>query len=253
MRSSSARQLDRIVARSPDHLVITGDLLDRWQPALLDPSLDALGERGLLAADRVTILHGNHDLASSGGHPREPGDLRRLALRFWDPPPVLALRRRRFYRRIEARAPGAAAPGPFLKPLANGVALAVVDTVPFPWRRCRFAAARSASITLEGRFGRRRSTGCRGCRLTRPLVLLTHHYPLEIPPYQWRKPHAVRPPRHRGRRGWIGGGSWCRWRSGNRRSRALLVGRGDRRRHGGAVRPRPPRPSSIGIAASPLA
>ena len=44
------RRLDRIAARPVDHLVITGDLLDRWQPALLDTALDALASRGLLAA-----------------------------------------------------------------------------------------------------------------------------------------------------------------------------------------------------------
>ena len=63
------RQLDRIAARNPDHLAITGDLLDRWQPALLERALDALKARGLLDAERLTLLHGNHDLASSGGHP----------------------------------------------------------------------------------------------------------------------------------------------------------------------------------------
>lgn len=94
-----ARQLDRIVARRVDHLVITGDLLDWWDPALLDRALDALAERNLLAAPALTLLHGNHDLASSGGHPRRRADLRRL-VRFWDPPPLIAARRVEHHRGI---------------------------------------------------------------------------------------------------------------------------------------------------------
>ena len=66
------RQLDRIVARnaattwsSPETCSTAGIRL------LLERALDALGERGLLSrANDLTILHGNHDLASSGGHPR---------------------------------------------------------------------------------------------------------------------------------------------------------------------------------------
>jgi hypothetical protein len=200
-----ATQLDCIGARA-DHLVITGDLLDRWQPALLDTALDALAERGLLAAARVTILHGNHDLASSGGHPRGPGDLRRLALRFWDPPPLLALRRRRFYRRIAARAPGAAAPPPFVKQLDGGVTLAVVDTVPFPWWPL---SVRGREIRLN--HGRGAVPGCQIewlARLPRSqtLVILTHHYPLEVPPYQWRTPLPPAPASSRWQQ-WL-----ARWR-----------------------------------------
>lgn len=184
------RRFDRIAARPVDHLVITGDLLDRWQPALLGTALDALDSRGLLAADRVTLLHGNHDLASSGGHPREPRDLRRLALRFWDPPPVLALRRRRFYREIEARAPGAAAPGPFLKPLANGAAIAVVDTVPFPWTPSSVHGREIRVNHARGTVSARQIDWLSRLPAHQPLVILTHHYPLEVPPYQWRKPLA---------------------------------------------------------------
>ncbi|NUR56408.1 MAG: hypothetical protein HOQ29_18350, partial [Acidobacteria bacterium] len=108
-------QLDRIVAGAPDHLVISGDLLDRWQPRLLQRALDALARRGLLSRERTTIVHGNHDLASSGGHPRSRRDLPRLILRAWDPPPLVSARRRRFYAAIERRAPGVAALLPFAK------------------------------------------------------------------------------------------------------------------------------------------
>ena len=74
-------QLDLIAARAPDHLVLSGDLLDWWNPALLTRALDGLASRHLLDAARTTILHGNHDLASSGGHPRTNWDLIRLVLR----------------------------------------------------------------------------------------------------------------------------------------------------------------------------
>ena len=69
------RQLDRIASRHVDHLAVTGDLLDRWSPSLLSRALDALQSRAWLHPERLTILHGNHDLASSGGHPRRGADL----------------------------------------------------------------------------------------------------------------------------------------------------------------------------------
>jgi 3',5'-cyclic AMP phosphodiesterase CpdA len=185
-----ARQLDRIVARRVDHLAITGDLLDRWQPALLDRVLDILSERGLLSARSLTILHGNHDLVSSGGHPRQPGDLRRLALRFWDPPPVVAMRKRRFYRRIEERAPGVAGLSPFLKVLDGGVTLAVVDTVPAPW--LPFSIGRGEVILNQGRgaISHRETDWIARLSPRETLVILTHHYPLQVSPYVWRTSSA---------------------------------------------------------------
>ena len=51
-------QLDRITAGGADHLVISGDLLDRWRPRLLTAALGALTSRGLLTAAKTTIIHG---------------------------------------------------------------------------------------------------------------------------------------------------------------------------------------------------
>jgi 3',5'-cyclic AMP phosphodiesterase CpdA len=187
------RQLDRISSRHADHLVITGDLLDRWQPTLLDLVLDALGARGLLSADRVTILHGNHDLASSGGHPRQRRDLLRAALRFWDPPPLVARRRARFYRRIETCAPGAAAPAPFVKRLAGGVMLAVIDTVPSPWRPFSIRGREISLNHARGAVGQDQIAWLSRLPRRDTLVILTHHYPLPISPYEWRTPAAGPP------------------------------------------------------------
>jgi 3',5'-cyclic AMP phosphodiesterase CpdA len=179
------RQLDRIAARQPEHLAITGDLLDRWDLRLLNRSLDALAARDLLDPSRLTILHGNHDLASSGGHPRRNVDLWRLAFRFWDPPPVVRYRRRRFYDAIHERAPGVASHTPFVKVLPSGLRIAVLDTVPVPWRPLGFAGR---SITVHHAIG-----GVRDAELAwlaalkgaTPLVLLVHHYPLDAPEFRW--------------------------------------------------------------------
>jgi 3',5'-cyclic AMP phosphodiesterase CpdA len=181
------KQLDRIVAREPAHTVITGDLLDRWDPPLLARALDALGDRGLLDANRLTILHGNHDLASSGGHPRRTADLWRLVIRSWDPPPLVAARRRRFYTLINRRAPNVGVQGPFVKQLANGWRVATIDTIPIPWRPLRI---RESTVIVQHAVGCVRrgdadwlsSLGSDAS----PLLLLAHHFPLDPPEFHWK-------------------------------------------------------------------
>lgn len=180
------RQLDRIAGRHPDHLVITGDLLDRWAPLLLSRILDALAERGLLIASRTTILHGNHDLASSGGHPSRRADLWRLALRFWDPPPLLRARRRRFHQAIAARAEGVAGDAPYLKRLPSGSRLAVLDSVPASWTPFSFDRNRIVLNQAIGAVPAEQSAWLEAQpRDGTPLVVLMHHYPLGIAPFQW--------------------------------------------------------------------
>ena len=181
------RQLDRIVLRAPDHLAITGDILDRWAPALLDRVLDALGRRGMLHRDRLTLLHGNHDLASGGGHPRGGSDLWRLVFRFWDPPPLLAWHRRRFYEQVERRAPGVAAQAPFAKTTPSGVCLAVLDTIPLAWRPVRIRGGILAVQHALGCIRQREAAWLAAVsRRPNPLIVLMHHYPLDTPAFQWR-------------------------------------------------------------------
>lgn len=195
------RQLDRIVAGAPDHLVLSGDLLDRWNPRLLARALDALAARGLLHSARATIIHGNHDLGSSGGHPRSRRDLPRLVLRAWDLPPIVAARRRRFYAEIERRAPGVALwrpsgrhgtdGGPLAKDLGP-VAIAALDTIPLPWTPIRVRDG-----IVQGRLG----AGCirdeQIARLARelprdkPALLVLHHYPLPVAPFRWNRRFEV--------------------------------------------------------------
>jgi hypothetical protein len=180
------RQLDRIAARCPAHLAITGDLLDRWAPSLLTRILDALGARGLLEPERTTILHGNHDLASSGGHPRGRADLWRLGLRFWDPPPLIRRRRDRFYHLI-ARAPGISGAAPFMKSLACGVRIAVLDTVPLSWVPFTI---RDGAVVLRHAIGAippsQSAWLASQPSAETPLVVLMHHYPLGTPSFQWK-------------------------------------------------------------------
>jgi len=187
-----ARQLDRIVEQSPEHLAITGDLLDRWDVRLLEGALDVLGARGLLDPARLTILHGNHDLASSGGHPRRSSDLWRLAMRSWDPPPLISRRRRHFYEAIRQRADGIASPAPFEKTLPSGVRLAVLDTVPIPWRPLRI---RGGTLTVRHAIGCVRPSELEWLRAQTgdgPLVLLIHHYPLDAPEFRWTPASRLR-------------------------------------------------------------
>lgn len=179
------RQLTRIVARRPAHLAITGDLLDRWDRALLDRTLDTLQDHGLLDAEQLTLLHGNHDLASSGGHPRQNADLIRLGLRFWDPPPLVRWRRRRFYASVAARAQGIAQQPPWVKHLHCGLRIAVIDTVPIPWRPFMFERG---AVTVHHAMGRVRPVEAEWLATQRgelPLVVLAHHYPLDTPTFTW--------------------------------------------------------------------
>ncbi len=137
---------------------------------------------------RSTILHGNHDLASSGGHPRRYADLWRLALRSWDPPPLVRWRRRRFYDLIEGRAPGVARRAPHLKSI-DGARIAVLDTIPILWQPARFEGS-----TLDVQHGVgcvRRSQAQWLAALPageRPLIVLMHHCPIETPPFEWVPP-----------------------------------------------------------------
>ena len=184
------RQLDRIAAGAPDHLVLSGDLLDRWKPRLLARALDALAARGLLDAARTTIIHGNHDLQSSGGHPRSRRDLPRLVLRAWDLPPLIAARRRRFYAAIERRAPGvapssAAWKGLFVKDLGS-LSIAALDTIPLPWTPIRIRGGRMQARLAAGcvRDGQVEALA-RALPTGKPALLVLHHYPLPVAPIRW--------------------------------------------------------------------
>ena len=185
------RQLDRIRERGVAHLAITGDLLDRWNVPLLERALDALELRGFLDAQRLTILHGNHDLASSGGHPRRSADLWRLAVRFWDPPPLVARRRQQFYATIGRRGVGIAALAPFVKEL-RGWRIAVLDTVPLPWRPLSIGPR---GVTVQHAIGcvrRPELEWLRALPAGGPLAVLIHHFPLDAPEYRWRPEGALR-------------------------------------------------------------
>jgi 3',5'-cyclic-AMP phosphodiesterase len=179
------RQLDRVVAGAPDHFVLSGDLLDRWNPRLLARALEALAARALLDPSRSTIIHGNHDLGSSGGHPRSRADLPRLVLRAWDLPPVITARRRRFYEAAGGHAP------PFVKDL-GAVSIAAIDTIPSPWTPIRIRDGR-----VQGRLGAGRVRDRDIDWVThalppgKPALLVLHHYPLAVAPFLWNRRFEV--------------------------------------------------------------
>lgn len=179
-------QLDRVGAGGADHLVISGDLLDRWRPRLLSDALGALSARGLLEPGRASIIHGNHDLTSSGAHPRTRADFPRLLFRAWDPPPLVAARRRRFYATIERKAPGVAAPTPFSKDIGR-VTIATIDTVSVPWIPLR---VRAGGVQLRHAAGCVRDAEIEWLTRTlppgKPVVLVLHHYPLAVAPFRWQ-------------------------------------------------------------------
>jgi UDP-2,3-diacylglucosamine pyrophosphatase LpxH len=179
------RQLDCIAAEPVDHLVISGDLLDRWSPPLLERAHGALAARGFLDPARVTIIHGNHDLASSGGHPREQRDLLRLAVRFWDPPTVLRRRRQRFYGLLRHRCAPLGILPPFRKELTGGLTLAALDSVPFPW--VPFTVG-SGGLTLQHAWGTipPQDLDWLAAQKSERLLVVMHHYPLDAGAFSWR-------------------------------------------------------------------
>jgi 3',5'-cyclic AMP phosphodiesterase CpdA len=179
-------QLDRVAAGGADHLVISGDLLDRWRPRLLRMALDAVSAHGLLTPGRASIVHGNHDLTSSGAHPRSRADFPRLLFRAWDPPPLVTARRRRFYAALERKSPGVAAPPPFAKDL-GAVTIAMIDSVSVPWLPLR---VRNGGVQLRHAAGSVRDAESDWLKEAlprgKPVVLVLHHYPLPVPPYRWQ-------------------------------------------------------------------
>jgi 3',5'-cyclic AMP phosphodiesterase CpdA len=197
-------QLRNMVRADIDHLVITGDLLERWDTPLLDGAFDVLRARDLdlFRRDRLTIIHGNHDLVSVGA-PHSPRERNRLLVRFWDPEPLLVWRRRRFYARIQALFDAPVTGLPFIKRNVHGIDLVAIDTVPTRFRPIAVQSARTASagarrglrgarIELRHALGTVRERDAAwlsalGPRTERPRVLLLHHYPLPTPPLTWRR------------------------------------------------------------------
>lgn len=183
-----------------DHLVITGDLLERWEPKLLDETLDVLQQRGLFERDRLTIIHGNHDLVSVGA-PLTARERRRLLVRFWDPETLLLWRRRRFYARLRALYDAPIAGLPVTKVDVAGVDLLAVDTVPTRFRpiavrrapnRGRHAPHTGTRIELRHAIGTVPDSHAAWLAAhtsppRRPRVLLLHHYPLATPDLAWRR------------------------------------------------------------------
>jgi 3',5'-cyclic AMP phosphodiesterase CpdA len=188
----SATELDRLEAqlavlasKGVEHLAITGDLLDSWNPALLRRVLRTLERAGFASADRLTLIHGNHDLAGVGS-PMTTGGLLAQLLRVFDVPPLTARRRGRFYQELTALDPAHQAP-PFLKTLSDGTELVGIESVSSPVAAIRIdprsvqithAVGRVSDSTLAWLRALPRHRGGR----SRGLVL--HHYPLDTVPLQ---------------------------------------------------------------------
>ena len=184
------RQLARAVRESRvDHVILSGDLLDRWDPRLLREARALLASFDLLDPARLTLIHGNHDLASSGGWPRRRADILRMAARFWDPPPLLARRRARFTRLFEP----VTAPLPFAKRIGDGSwRLLAVDSTPLPW--VPFTVARRA-VKLRTAVGAVTASDVRWLAALppEPSILVMHHYPLSTPPLLWNDGRVIVP------------------------------------------------------------
>ena len=179
-----ALQLDRVVATSR----CTSPSPATFSTAgtrLLEHTLDVLGERGWLHGDRASIIHGNHDLSSSGGHPRDRRDLWRLAARFWDPPPLIAWRRREFHRRIERRAANVALRPGEVKTLPGGLRLVTVDSIPALWVPVSLAAGTVTLRSGEGRIPASQVDWLSAQAGSSPLAVLIHHYPLPVGSFRW--------------------------------------------------------------------
>jgi 3',5'-cyclic AMP phosphodiesterase CpdA len=180
-------QLGTLSRARIDHLVITGDLLERWDAPLLDGALDVLRGRRLWHRDRLTIIHGNHDLVSVGA-PHSPRERRRMLVRFWDPEPLLLWRRRRFYARVSTLFDAPLAGLPVIKRDVGGVDLLAIDTVP---TRFRPLTVRGRRIELRHALGTVRDADADWLSALapsrRPRILLLHHYPLPTPPLAWKR------------------------------------------------------------------
>lgn len=174
------RQLARALGHHPEHIVISGDLVDRWHVPLFRALREMLSAHGLLDPERLTLIHGNHDLASSGGWPRRRADIARMVLRFWDPPPLLAWRRSRF--------PTIFAPVashlPFERRLQSGVRLLAIDSTPLPLLPFSLDGR---TVRLRTALGKLRPSDVQWLAALHPApsVLVVHHWPLSTPALRW--------------------------------------------------------------------
>jgi 3',5'-cyclic AMP phosphodiesterase CpdA len=179
-------QLAHLVSTSVEHLAITGDLLDAWDPGLLRLALRSLERAGYRSPDRLTLIHGNHDVSSAGSPTTKAGALAAQIGRAFDLPFVLARRQHRFYREIARLHPGHQVP-PFLKILPDGTELAAIDSVSRPIAPIRIDARRVQTTHAGGRVSKATLGWLDALPPPRPGVsrgLVLHHYPLDTPPLQ---------------------------------------------------------------------